>query len=100
MNTDEEVRIALSSFDFLWNPVVEIVIGTSNNTLSTIIRNQDTQVVVARSPNIIRPGQWTGLRVTWANHVVLVTREGESYPFLAYNMECIFPVGFYGLRSP
>ncbi|XP_070492468.1 leucine-rich repeat-containing protein 15-like [Chironomus tepperi] len=99
VNTNSEIRISLTSFDFIWNPVIEIVIGSNNNTLSTIIRNQDTQVVVAHSPNIIRPGQWTGLRITWSNHVVLVTREGQSYPFLAYNMECIYPVGFYGLRS-
>jgi len=90
----------LTSFNFLWNPSVEIVIGTNNNTLSAVIRNQDTEAVVARSPNIIRPGQWTGLRVTWANHVILVTREEQNYPFLAYNLQDIFPVQFYGLRSP
>ena len=100
VNTDAVVHIALTSFDFIWNPSVEIIIGTDNNTLSAIIRNQDTQVVTARSPNIIRPGQWTGLRITWANHAILVTREGQSFPFLVYNLECIYPVGFYGLRSP
>ncbi|CAG9801219.1 unnamed protein product [Chironomus riparius] len=100
VNTNRGVRIALTPFNFLWSPSVEIVIGSNNNTLSTIIRNQDTQVVVASSPNIIRPDQWTGLRITWANHVILVTREGDHYPFLAYNLEHIFPVQFYGISSP
>jgi hypothetical protein len=100
VTTNEEVRIALTPFNFLWTPSVEIVIGTNNNTLSTIIRNQDQEVVVANSPNIIRQGWWTGLRITWANHVILVTREGQNYPFLAYNLQDIFPIQFYGLSSP
>ena len=100
VNTDAEVHISLTSFDFIWNPSVEIIIGTRNNTLSTVIRNQDTQIAVAHSPNIIRTGQWTGLRVTWASHAIVVTREGQSFPFLVYNLECIFRIGFYGLRSP
>ncbi|KAL7051781.1 hypothetical protein ACKWTF_004621 [Chironomus riparius] len=100
VNTNDEVHISLASFNFLWNPSVEIIIGARNNTLSTVIMNQDTEVVVAHSPNIISPGRWTGLRITWANHVILVTREGQSYPFLAYNLQCIFRVGFYGIRSP
>ena len=100
VNTDNEVRIALTSFNILWNPTVEIVIGTNNNTLSTIIRNQGTRVVTAQSPNIIRQRNWTGLRITWVNNLILVTIEGQDFPFLAYNLEDIFPVQFYGLRSP
>ncbi|XP_070492483.1 protein artichoke-like [Chironomus tepperi] len=100
VNTEDEIRIALTPLNFLWNPSVEIIIGARNNTVSTIIRNQDEEVAVARSPNIIRPGQWTGFRVTWANDVILVTREAQNFPFLAYNLQDIYPITFYGLRSP
>ncbi|XP_070495311.1 leucine-rich repeat-containing protein 15-like [Chironomus tepperi] len=100
VTTNEEVRIALTPVNFLWTPSVEIIIGARNNTVSTIVRNQGTEVVVAHSPNIIRAGFWTGLRVTWANHVILVSREGQNYPFLAYNLQDIFPVQFYGISSP
>ncbi|CAH1716026.1 unnamed protein product [Chironomus riparius] len=100
VKTDQEVHISLTSFNFLWNPSIEIIIGTGNNTLSTVIRNQNTRVVVVQSPKIIRLGQWTGLRITWVNNIILVTREGQEYPFLAYSMEDIFPIQFYGLQSP
>lgn len=62
--------------------------------------NQNQEVAVANSPNIINSGQWTRLRITWANHLILVTFEGQDFPFLGFNMQDIFSVNFYGLRSP
>ena len=90
----------MTAFEILHNPMVEIHIGGNNNTISAIVRNQNIQVVNIPTPNIIRRGQSTGFRITWSNHVILVTREDQTYPFMAYTMEDWYSVNFYGLRSP
>jgi hypothetical protein len=80
--------------------MLEIIIGTANNTRSVIRRNQDSDVVVVPTRDILRFGETSGFRVSWANHIVLVFREGDEWPFLAYTMEDFYNVNFYGLRSP
>jgi hypothetical protein len=80
--------------------MLEVIIGTANNTRSVIRLNQETDVVVVPTPNIIRSDQTNGFRVTWANRVVLVFREAEPWPFMVYTMADVFNVNFYGLRTP
>ncbi|KAG4079736.1 hypothetical protein HA402_014867 [Bradysia odoriphaga] len=99
VNTDSEVQIALTPFPFVWNPVVEIFIGRANNTLSAIRFNQETDVAVVPTPNIIRQEQWNDFRVTWANQVVMVFGGNDTFPFMSYTMESFVPVNFYGLRA-
>jgi len=99
VNANNEIHIALTPYSFLWSPMIEILIGTEDNTRSVIRRNNDTDVVTIPTPNIIEEGQWNDFRVTWANHFVLVFRSNDTFPFLGYNMQDIFPVSFYGLRA-
>jgi hypothetical protein len=96
----DEVHIALTPFNFPWSPMVEIIIGANNNTRSVIRRNQDTDVAVVPTPGIIRSDQQNLFRIVWANHVVLVFRENEEWPFLVHTMVDFFNVNFYGLRTP
>lgn len=100
VNSDNEIQIALTPFNFIWNPVIEILIGTTNNTRSVMRTNQETEVVTVPTPNIIRTNQWNDFRVTYANQVVLVFRGNDSFPFMSYTMEHFVPVNFYGLRAP
>jgi hypothetical protein len=80
--------------------MLEIIIGSNNNTRSGIRRNQETtNVVVIPTPGILGSNQWNDFRITWANQVLLVFRDNEQFPFMAFTMSDFFPVGFYGLRS-
>lgn len=100
VNSNNEINIAITPFDQVWNPMVFIMIGTNNNTRSSITRNRaDENPIVIPTPGILRENEWNDFRITWANHVLLVFREGDEFPFLAFTMIDIFPVRFYGLRS-
>lgn len=99
VNTASEVQIALTPFDFAWQPMIEIFIGASNNTLTTIRINQDTNVVAVPTPNIISPDQWNDFRITWVNQIILVYSGNDVFPFMAFTMQDFFPVNFYGLRA-
>lgn len=79
--------------------MIEIFIGTENNTRSIIRRNQDINEVNIVTRGILRNNEWTGFRIAWANHAILVFREGEEWPFMGFTMIDFFPVNFYGLRS-
>jgi len=99
VNSQNEVHIALTPFDFLWNPSIEILIGTSNNTRSVIRVNQETDAVNVLTPNIINQNLWNDFRITWANRVVLVFSGNDTFPFMVYTMQDLFPANFYGLRA-
>jgi hypothetical protein len=80
--------------------MLEIRIGTTNNTRSLIRRNQeDRNVVIVPTPEIIRHDEWNSFRIIWINHVVSVFRGNEQFPFMSFTMTDIFPVQFYGLQS-
>lgn len=99
VNTDNEVQIALTPFNFEWSPMLEVLIGTANNSRSVIRMNQDTDVVTVPTPNIVALDRWNDFRITWANQVVLVYRGNELFPFMGFTMRDFFPVNFYGLRA-
>jgi hypothetical protein len=100
VNTNQGFSIVLTPFDFVWNPMLEIRIGTYNNTRSLIRRNQEeTNVVIIPTNGIIRHDEWNDFRITWVNQVLLVFRGNEPFPFMSFTMTDFFPVGFYGLRS-
>lgn len=79
--------------------MIEIFIGTSNNTRSVIRVNQETNVVTVPTPNIIARDQRNDFRITWTSHVILVYGGNDAFPFMAYTMQDFFPVNFYGLRA-
>ncbi|KAJ6641489.1 Carboxypeptidase N subunit 2 [Pseudolycoriella hygida] len=95
VNTDSEAQIALTPFNFEWTPMVEVFIGTANNTRSVIRVNQNTNVVTVPTPNIIRPNQWSDFRITWANQLILVFSGNDRFPFMGFTMTDFFPVNFY-----
>lgn len=79
--------------------MLEIFIGTANNTRSTIRMNQETDVATVPTPNIIRSDQSNDFRVTWVNQAVLVYSGNAAFPFLGFTMQDFFPVDFIGLRA-
>lgn len=79
--------------------MIEIFIGTTNNTRSVIRVNDETVVATVPTPNIILQNQWNDFRVTWVNHNILVFRGNDPFPFMSFTMQDFFPVNFYGLRS-
>ncbi|KAG4077952.1 hypothetical protein HA402_013452 [Bradysia odoriphaga] len=99
VQSDNEIHIALTSFNFLRSPTIEIFIGSTNNTRSVIRVNEETNVVTVPTPNIIRQNQWNNFRVTWTNQTVLVFSSNDTFPFMNYTIQNIFPVNFYGLRA-
>ncbi|KAJ6630884.1 Leucine-rich repeat-containing protein 15, partial [Pseudolycoriella hygida] len=99
VRSDNEVQIVLAPFRLLWTPLIEIFLGSSNNTRSVIRINEETDVVTVPTRNIIQPNQWNDFRITWVNQNVLVFSGNETYPFMSYTMQTLFPVNFYGLRA-
>ncbi|KAG5666214.1 putative Toll-like receptor 4, partial [Polypedilum vanderplanki] len=99
VQAEDEIQIALTPFNFPWSPMIEVIIGAANNTRSIIRRNQVEDVAVVPSPGIIRSNQQNLFRIVWANHVILVFRENEQWPFLVHTMIDFFNVNFYGLRT-
>jgi len=99
VNPSNEVHIALTPFNFEWNPMIEVLIGTTNNTRSSIRINGERTVVTVPTPNILTQDRWNDFRVTWENHIVLVYSANNTFPFLSYTMEHFFPVNFYGLKA-
>lgn len=79
--------------------MIEIFIGSTNNTRSVIRINDETNVVTVPTPNIIRSDQWNDFRVTWAQQNVLVFSGNDTFPFMSYTMQDFVPVNFYGLRA-
>lgn len=99
VNSGSEVQISLTPFNFLWTPMIEVFIGTTNNTRSSIRINQETNVVTVPSPNILARDQWNDFRVTWENQSILVYSGNSTFPFMGFTMQQFFPVNFYGLRA-
>lgn len=100
MQSDNQIQIAFSQFGFLGTPLVEIFIGSANNTQSVIRINGEIDVVTVETPNIIQQNQSNDFRVSWADQNVYVFSGSESWPpFLSYAMQEFFPVNFYGLRA-
>lgn len=79
--------------------MIEIFIGSTNNSRSVIRMNQDTNVVTVPTPNIVTRDQWNDFRITWANQVVLVYSGNSPFPFMGFTMRDFFPVNSYGLRA-
>jgi len=99
VNASNEVQIALSPLNVLWNPVIEIFIGTANNTRSVIRMNQQTNVVTVPTPNILIRDQWNDFRITWQYQVISVFSGNDTFPFMSFTMQDWVPVNFYALRS-
>ncbi|XP_037042739.1 leucine-rich repeat-containing protein 15-like [Bradysia coprophila] len=99
VRSDNEVQIALTPFNFIWTPSIEIFIGSANNTRSVIRINDETDVVTVPTPNVIQQNQWNDFRVSWANQNVLVFNSNDTFPFMSYTMQHFYPVNFYGLRA-
>ena len=95
-SSDSDIRIALTSFNIVWNPIIEVVIS---NNVSRIIMNQVTEVAAVPSSFMLIPNQWSRFRITWMRNVVMVFEADDDFPFMAYTMQFLFPVNFYGLRS-
>lgn len=100
VNAPSDVHISLNPVNFEAVPRMEILIGVNNNTQSIIRRNGEEDVVIANTPNILTPGVWNGFRIIFSNWVVMVFREGEQFPFMGFNMNEFYPIGFYGIRTP
>ncbi|XP_037025156.1 leucine-rich repeat-containing protein 15-like isoform X4 [Bradysia coprophila] len=99
VQSENEIQIALTPFNFLWTESIEIFIGSANNTRSVIRINGETDVVAVPTPNVIQQNRWNDFRITWANQNVLVSRVSETFPFMNYTMPNFFPINFYGLRA-
>ncbi|XP_070492474.1 leucine-rich repeat-containing protein 15-like [Chironomus tepperi] len=95
-SSNSDIRIALTSFNIVWNPMLEVVIS---NGVSRIIMNQATEIAAVPSSFMLAPGQWSRFRITWMRNVVMVFEGDEEFPFMAATMQFFFPVHFYGLRS-
>ncbi|XP_070495302.1 protein artichoke-like [Chironomus tepperi] len=96
VNSDQEIRIALTPFDFVWIPMLEIVFDAD---IIRVIRNRETQVAAIPNTGIFIPGAGNRYRITWSRQVVLVFEGSDEFPFLAYTMQDWFPTHFLGLRS-
>ncbi|CAG9801214.1 unnamed protein product [Chironomus riparius] len=94
--TQLEARVALTGFNFVWNPMLEIVF---NNDTIRIVRNQDTDVAVIPTQRHFRIDAWNYYRITWARQVISVFEANEDFPFIAYTMQDWYPVNFLGLRA-
>lgn len=80
--------------------MLEVFIGTANNTESMVrVNRDDNNVLTVPTPNILQRGQWNDFRITWAEQVILVYRGNSPFPFLGFTMRDFFPVNSYGVRA-
>lgn len=100
VSVSQDAHISLNPFNFPALPNIEIHIGTHNNSRSIIRKNGRENVVDISTPEILNAKSWNGFRVVFVNWVVLVFREGDTFPFMAYNMQEFYPMGYYGIRTP
>lgn len=101
VNAPNEVHISLQPLSIITIPRIEIFIGIANNTRSAIrINEEENDVVNIRTPDILNVGGWSDFRVVWANFVITVWRGNEQFPFMGWNMNELWPISHYGLRSP
>lgn len=100
MIAPNDVHISLNPVNFQAVPRIEILIGTANNTRSVIRRNGVENVVDISTPGILENASWSGFRVVFANWMVLVFKEGDTFPFMGFNMQEFYPMTFYGIRTP
>lgn len=96
----ERVHISLNPVNFEAVPRVEVLIGENNNTRSMIRINGVDDVVSVATPNILDANSWTGFRIVFSNWMVLVFKEVDQFPFMAFNMQEFYTIGFYGIRTP
>lgn len=84
---------------FVAIPRIEIFIGIANNTRSIIRRNGDEDVVNISTPNILVSGRFNDFRVLWANFMISIFRGNEQFPFMVWNMDELWPINNYALRT-
>ena len=94
----ENVHIALSDAKNTSVPPIEIQIGQSRNRESNVL---DQGVVVFRdgTRNLLSETEKRNFIVGWRFGIVLVFRDGDQFPFMAYDMQNSFSVNFFGLRT-
>lgn len=94
----ENVHIALSDAKNRSVPPIEIQIGQLRNRESNIL---DQGVVVFRdgTRNLLNETVERTFIIGWRFGIVLVFREGDQFPFMAYDMQNSFSVNFFGLRT-
>lgn len=100
VDAPREVHVSLNPFDFESSPRIEVHLGVANNTRSLIRINGNEDVVDVSTPNLLNDAGWSGFRIVFANWMVLVWRETDDFPFMAFNMQQFYPINFYGLRTP
>ncbi|XP_070492484.1 protein artichoke-like [Chironomus tepperi] len=96
ISSSQEARVALTGFNIIWNPMLEIVFGSD---LIRIVRNQDEDVAVVPNQNLFRLDAWNSYRITWVRNVISIFEGNDEFPFIAYTMRDFYPVNFMGLRS-
>lgn len=96
----ENVQISLNPVDFDAVPRIEIHIGVANNTRSRIVINRDQTVIDIPTNGILDANSWRGFRVVFYNWMVLVFREADTFPFMAWNVQEFYPITNYGIRTP
>jgi len=96
VNGAQEAAIALTPFEVIWNPMLEIIF--SNETIR-IVRNQVTDVAVVPNLGYFVPRAAHRYRITWLRQIILVFEGSDEFPFIAYTMADWVPIQFIGLRS-
>lgn len=96
----DRVHVSLNPVNFEASPRIEVLIGENNNTRSFIRINGVDDVVSVATPNVLDGNSLTGFRIAFSNWVVMVFREVDQFPFMAYNMREFYPINFYGIRTP
>lgn len=80
--------------------MLEIFIGGWNNTKSAIRKNQVRPgEVTVKSNEILNRAEFRHFWMTWVNGVLSVYRDNMTKPFMAYAIEELFPINFYGIRT-
>lgn len=96
VHSDQEISIALTPINFVWTPMLEIVL---NRDMIKIIRNRATEVAVIPNEGIFIPGAGNRYRIVWSSQAIMMFKASNEIPFLDYTMRDVFPPSFLGLRS-
>jgi hypothetical protein len=98
VQAQDEIHIALTSDKSLENPMVEIIIGGENNTISVIRIDQEANVVTMPTLGVLNDDGLSRFRVTWTHNVITVSRD-DGLPFIGFSLREFFDVNYFGLRT-
>lgn len=102
MRAAKEVYIVLANELTAIQPLAELCIGCNDNQVSILYQNETESKkfqITANTPNILSPAKYNGFWIRLANEILLVGRQNERDPLLAWHQTDALPINYLGFQT-